>query len=83
MNTLTSKKTAPAVVMMYVFLIVMSSLLNARTIDVNTARTVARHFYWDNCMDGKSFSFDDVIPVLAHMEVMNGDTLYYIFNLPG
>lgn len=55
---------------------------NAKTVDMQSATIVARHFYWQEVAYAKGLPLNTIMPLLDSIVTENGDTLLYVFNIP-
>ncbi|MBI9036876.1 MAG: C10 family peptidase [Bacteroidales bacterium] len=67
------------ILQMVSLLIVFSAY--AEPIDENTAKNVAKNFYYEIKPDSKNLTYNEVIPELAYVCTENVIPIYYIFNI--
>ena len=79
----TSSSLVRVLVKAFLILCFTANAAMASTVPPALAGTVARNFYWQNCTNGKSLTYNSIQPVLDSIKIVNGDTLFYAFNFPG
>jgi len=64
-----------------ILLLAISLSLFAEHVEVKDAQTVGKNFYWENSRNENPIVYDAIVPQLFTTESLNGNALYYVFNI--